>query len=61
MQCSNCGKELTSEDKFCNSCGTPVAPAFEVPLVSQETANVLRPVTEAPSAEVAQASLRFVR
>jgi len=54
MQCSNCGKELTSEDKFCNSCGTPVAPAFEVPLVSQETANVLRPVTEAPSAEVAQ-------
>ncbi len=54
MQCSNCGRELTSEDKFCNNCGTPVAPAFEVPLVSQETANILMTAQEAPSPEVAQ-------
>ena len=24
MLCTNCGKELTNEDTFCNNCGTPV-------------------------------------
>ncbi len=34
MQCINCGKELTSEDRFCNNCGTSVS---AVPLLSEET------------------------
>ena len=31
MFCKNCGKELPESAKFCNSCGTPVAPAPEEP------------------------------
>ena len=34
MQCSNCGKELTEEDRFCNNCGEKVIRRHEVPLTS---------------------------
>ena len=40
MLCSNCGKELTEEDKFCNNCGEKVIRRHEVPLTSDMPSTV---------------------
>lgn len=41
MHCSNCGKELSADSKFCDSCGTAVAP-------EQETPAEVKPAEKAP-------------
>ena len=60
MQCSSCGKELTSEDVFCSNCGTAVvrqtSDSQDVQTILQNTLStnnvgtqpVVQAVTEAP-------------
>lgn len=52
MECSNCGAPIRPSAKVCIKCGTYVAAATVVPIVTQEVPAVLDPI--APTVDVAK-------